>query len=301
MWLFIRPLDTVCCRDGRPFTAGENDTGHTIFPPMPSTFYGALRTALLSENNKAFDDFQDSSEPYDDLPEVGTPSKLGSLRIAGPCLAEKDEGFGDYQFYFPSPLHFVREKNNEDKFHKLALPDDKCNASEVSDLEQPLFLMQGPEDTIVKSFDGYLNFNGLQTMLRGTDKIKNDEIYKPEQLFKSTHQVGLQRTFGVRTAEEGRLYSIAHFQMENSQSSGFFIKLGTTDENDESVKNLAEKLPEKGFLKLGGEWRGAVYEKTGKKPFKDSHLQQAIELISTKKRFMLWLITPAIFRYGCLP
>jgi len=50
----ITPLDIVFFRDGKPFSWGEETWAGGIFPPYPSTIYGALRTMWFSENIQEF-------------------------------------------------------------------------------------------------------------------------------------------------------------------------------------------------------------------------------------------------------
>ncbi len=291
MWLFIRPLDTVCCRDGRPFTAGEGVMAKTMFPPLPSTFYGAVRSAILAENGKAFNDFHKQKQSYPDLPEVGTPGQFGSLDIAGPCLSEKNEKLNRFQMYFPAPAHFVEEKENKDKYHKL-LPDDRNTEAEaVSDLKIPVQLTDSPKGEVVKRFEGFLNYNGAQKLLVGGKQIpEKKDTFKSDELFSALWQVGLKRIFEARTAEEGQLYSVGHHQMVKSQSLGFYLK----------IEGVTKEL-KSGMLKLGGEWRAAVYEVSEQAPFQDMLLNDITELIYKNKRFFLWLITPAVFTKGYLP
>ena len=50
MTLLIKPLEPFFFRDARPFDKGEGwATG--IFPPLPSTIYGAIRTAAISQKS----------------------------------------------------------------------------------------------------------------------------------------------------------------------------------------------------------------------------------------------------------
>ena len=49
MILFLQANDTFFFRDGRPFTKGDQSEGYSIFPPLPSTILGALRTAYIAE------------------------------------------------------------------------------------------------------------------------------------------------------------------------------------------------------------------------------------------------------------
>lgn len=43
----IQALGTLFFRDGKPFTMGAETYAEGIFPPLPSTIYGALRTGHI--------------------------------------------------------------------------------------------------------------------------------------------------------------------------------------------------------------------------------------------------------------
>ncbi|QTA80260.1 Putative CRISPR type III-B/RAMP module RAMP protein Cmr3 [Desulfonema limicola] len=294
MWIFIKPVDTVCCRDGRPFGLGENVSAKTLFPPMPSTFYGAIRSAILAENNKSFKDFHKQKHPYPDLAEVGTTSELGTLKISGPWLAKKNESLESFEHFFPSPVNLAQDKEDESVLYKLIPEKDSLMLNSFSDLKIPLLAIQGPENKIVKSIGGYLNISGAGKMLMRDDEIpeKNKDYCSSEKLYKMSWQVGLKRTFKARTAEEGHLYSIGHYRMSSKtdESSGFMIKVQDAD-----------NLPKQGMLRLGGESRAAIYEKVSWVPFQDHDFNQIVDLIVEKQRFFLWLLTPAIPERNFLP
>lgn len=290
MWLFIRPLDTVCSRDGRPYSVGEGVMAKSLFPPLPSTFYGAIRSAILAQHNKSFDEFQNLKTPYSDLPEVGTSDQVGTLKISGPCLAKKDEDLGTFNWFMPAPAHLTKEKGMSDQFH-LLLPSEKdILAKNCTDLDCPVHLIQGPESTVVKVFNGFLGSNDIRNVLM-LKPPKND---KPDNhnLFKTFWQVGLERGAN-RGCKEGQLYSAGHYQMPDS--AGFYLKISNVSDKTSDVLNSG------GILKLGGEWRAAAYEMTEQSPFNHSLIADITQKIANNNRFLLWFVTPAIFKNAYLP
>lgn len=60
MIIEMKPLDTLFFRDSKPFSRGEDTWADTIFPPYPSTVYGALRTAWFKQNIKEFEYLKES-------------------------------------------------------------------------------------------------------------------------------------------------------------------------------------------------------------------------------------------------
>ncbi|NES01749.1 MAG: CRISPR-associated protein [Okeania sp. SIO2F4] len=51
-WYKLTPLDVLLFRESKPFTPGEASWAKGIFPPLPSTVFQALRTALPTYNPK---------------------------------------------------------------------------------------------------------------------------------------------------------------------------------------------------------------------------------------------------------
>jgi CRISPR-associated protein Cmr3 len=45
-WYAIDPLDVLLFRESKPFSPGEGSWAKGIFPPLPSTVFQALRSAL---------------------------------------------------------------------------------------------------------------------------------------------------------------------------------------------------------------------------------------------------------------
>ena len=106
MWYKIKPLDTLFFRDGRPFTMGSETWANLIFPPYPSTLYGAIRSWLIFERGN-IQDFKNGK--FKD--EIGTPNEKGKLSLKGPFIAIENK------FYFPIPIDML--DMGENKLYKL--------------------------------------------------------------------------------------------------------------------------------------------------------------------------------------
>ncbi len=107
MWYEIIPNDTLFFRDGKPFTMGSETWADSIFPPYPSTVYGAIRSWLIFEKGglKKFKEGEFKEE-------LGTENEKGSLSIKGPFLKKNDEVF------LPCPLDLVKIKDKKSKDEK---------------------------------------------------------------------------------------------------------------------------------------------------------------------------------------
>jgi CRISPR-associated protein Cmr3 len=96
MLLEITPLDTLFFRDGKPFSWGEETWAEGIFPPYPSTLYGALRTLWFAANIK---ELKKAKAPDD-------PTK--NIKINGIFIKRHRI------LYFPIPMDFVKKKKNKE-------------------------------------------------------------------------------------------------------------------------------------------------------------------------------------------
>ncbi len=94
MWIFVEPLDVWLFRDGRPFMAGEQVRATGMFPPLPTTFQGAVRSAALAraldERSASFADFNNGAQTARDLRDRwGDEEAFGHFRLRGPFVARR--------------------------------------------------------------------------------------------------------------------------------------------------------------------------------------------------------------------
>lgn len=103
------PDDVLFFRDGRPSTRGADHYLPSLFPPYPSTLYGALRSRRLldagfpparlrRQRHKAWDEF-----PNDVRDEIGPWGGYGTLRLRGPWLVRRGEGAEQGEILLPAP------------------------------------------------------------------------------------------------------------------------------------------------------------------------------------------------------
>ena len=106
-WIEIDPLDTLFFRGSEPMVAGQNHEVRSVFPPMPSTILGALRTAILAQRGvslAAFLQHEESSPVVQSLPLLGSAEKSG-FAVAGPLIEAEIAG-GARETFLPSPAHW---------------------------------------------------------------------------------------------------------------------------------------------------------------------------------------------------
>ena len=98
MWIFIEPSDVWMFRTGQPFDAGSDHRAASLFPPNPSTVYGAICAAILANLQVDLAKFRDRDMtdpdvnraadligflPFDDQDAVAS-----TIQLEGPFLTK---------------------------------------------------------------------------------------------------------------------------------------------------------------------------------------------------------------------
>lgn len=285
MKLFLQPNDTFFFRDGRPFTKGEQSEGHSIFPPLPSTVLGALRSAYIAE--------------FGDLPlfysggmrdTIGTPESLcNAIRLRGVFLADNR---GDRtEMFFPLPLDLIYKKaekeNNSTALHLLA--PKRRNFASNGTVDYPLTWWSTSE-SIDSDADGLLRLGAIQRYLQGNDTSLR--LTGRATLIEPEPKIGIARSRVTLSSEDHMLYRIDMSRFKTRGGNyGFVVDY-----------ECPENLPQKGLLKLGGEGKSFAYQNivSDGNPL-SSHLETVKAVIQSTGRFKLYFVTPAIFKQGWLP
>ena len=283
--LFLQPNDTFFFRDGKPFTKGEQSEGYSIFPPLPSTLLGALRTAYIAERGDLPSFYAgDMSET------IGTHDSLGSMHLKGVFLADRNSGI-----YYPIPLDLVVKKNEKEKMlYPLEVCPNNANLRSNSSLDY-LLRWNGKEDIEAETSSKLITLYMKQYLLGQYKTLK----YRPRDYFVCEEpKIGIQRSRETLTSEDSLLYRInmSRFQSRSRDMSELGFIAGY-----ECKKALPN---EKGLLKLGGEGKSFLYESSNHNPdpfptkADEDKLKKAIK---DSGFFKLYFATPAIFKNGWLP
>ncbi|MGC8757889.1 type III-B CRISPR module-associated protein Cmr3 [Caldisericum sp.] len=285
-WIFIEPFDTVFFRDGKPFDAGNDFVSFSIFPPSPSTFYGALRTYIIMQYSN-LSNFRSDTKITN---VVGTDANnLGSLKIYGPYLYKKE--LSPF-LLFKAPLDIMQrdrivinlipssvssgltdlEANNKIKIN-LALPSDFTSNEAFEEPEE---------------FGDYFTEDEIRAYLSGQFSSIHLKI---KDFFKNEHKVGITIDKSTRTAEKHMLYSSPHIRLNNV---GFVI--GTEDDGNFVSDN--------GSFHLGGDNRTVRFENIPEFEAKIDSLKQIVSSqlkTQSSKRIKFILLTPGRFKNGWYP
>jgi len=270
MFLKIKPFDTLFFRDAKPFNMGSDTWAEYLFPPLPSTLYGAIRSFLIF--------YYGSLQKFltEEMPEqkwIGTKDHKGELKVKGPFIYN-----GQPLFSIPADLVKVEEK----KKYKLKRTEIcKSKSVFISDYALEQYLVFKPQLKTKYSF-GYIDDISLKDYL----ERKKEEFYCIENLFADELKIGIKREKTTKTSEESHLYRLSMIRLKENVS--FLIE----------IENRDLELPETGIFQLGGEGKTIEFEKIRDNPVKE------IENINFNLKggiFKLYFATPTIFEKGWLP
>jgi len=276
MWYKIKPLDTLFFRDGRPFSMGAETWANPIFPPYPSTVYGAIRTWLIFERG-SLKEFKEGK--YKE--ELGTLTEKGNLKIKGPfiCL--------DNNIYFPVPFDCLKKKGAPENEKNNLFYINWMNRPEIfiSDYSLERILVNR-NDFELEECDEFLDINSLKDYLIGNEEQL--EFTEKKEFFSYERKTGIKRSRKTLSSEEGHIYRIYMIRLEKKVS--LFIEINGLDINN---------YPECGLIQIGGEGKTTKIERIDNddplKTLRDMNFQ------FENKIFKLYLATPAIFKKGWLP
>lgn len=269
-WIRMDPLDTLFFKGSEPMIAGESHEVRSIFPPMPSTFRGALCTAILQQRGIRFADYVSSGGPdpaiIREYPLLGRPGCPG-FEVCGP-LFEVQTGSSGPQWLFPAPACWFgdlsKERNDGEAINVAQARELDKEAEQLGlcgSTARPLWVFQ-PEGREMKSLSGYWtnmaaigSFKegrrpiGIHSSLDGTNP-EAPALVSLGALFAAEMRTGIALEAGSRRVRTGHLYTTTHVRLRPEVAM---------------VLGLSEPLApyylhDRGVLQLGGEQRAVRYE-----------------------------------------
>jgi len=256
-WIEIDPVDTLFFKGTESMVAGENHEADTMFPPMPTTLTGSVRTAILRQNNIPPSDYIANSEKWvEQYPLLGSPEKAG-FSLVGPLFRI------DNTTLYPAPAHWMADiSDNVTDGTKVNVqtgtPFTDNSLGLTSSVDAP-FWIRHPVAAEMNSLAGYwvtdncfkemVSGSGAFVLHRKCQDLENNEaaIFSVNDLFHREERVGIALTC-MRTAKEGHLYSTVHVRMQ----AGVRLLIGL-----QSVHFFC--LDTQGIIQLGGEQRMCSY------------------------------------------
>lgn len=263
MTIQLSASDTLFFRDAKPFKMGDDSVAESVFPPSPSVFYGALRTAYISENPIYENAIADSE----------------AIGIKGIFFLK------DNNICFPIPLDLFKYKNNKkEKPLNFFKPQEKrLQETEIVSNTYNIYLLDAKsneENAKIENGSGLILSENFEEYLKGNDTDEKEIYYlEGDSFLISEPKIGIGIDSNTGTSEESKLYKIA---MQRLRNIDFLIDFEGQVLNGNSQ-----------FVRLGGEGKTVRIKETN----------IAVPSMPTDigNHFKIYLSTPAVFKNGWLP
>jgi len=290
--LKLQPLDVLFFRDGRPFMTGNEYMVSGL--PMPQTFAGAIRTALLRAAGcdfpslgKAIKCGRSFAEAVQDVCS-SEYHWIGEARVRGPWLArcQMDDTI---DVLVPAPAILHREKKHDENLHRLSplhvgsLPGWKPLAEQAG--LRPLWLRHL---NATEPVEGYLTSRGLALFLRGG-------VPAPDDVIPASHLYAIDRRTGIGiapdrlVAEDSQIFGRGFLSLNDGVCLYGEVVLPETV-TDHSI------IGEDRLLPLGGEGRNVLVER-----LTSPHVWPSSQPEGGKQKPLVLLATPCPFQAGWKP
>lgn len=239
----IKPCDNVFFGDGAKFKFGTNSFISSKSSPYPSVFFGAIFTAILSENNFLRTSFFEHAN-YDH-------EKI--LEINQVYLFNKKDG----NVYIPAPKDLFVNSKGEIFFGKLKKTNNTiCSGS----FER---ILEVPEDKTCKQVNHkYIKLNNIYDSYLKKQKIRI-KLKDESEIFIKNNKTGIGIEKSTKTVELGKLYKIEETEfLDNEDNVWSYIVEYKINKNYVKKKYKTEIIDlDKGYLKLGGENKVCRFQK----------------------------------------
>lgn len=222
MTIEISPLDTLFFRDGKPFNASSETWADGIFPPNPSTIYGALRSIYFANHPNELSKANEENDPTKEL------------------IIKKIYLKNSLNYYFPLPLDIVYQKN---KTYSYLLK--RRENSLISNLKTSSILTQDfTVENFENSFLSIKRFKEYQTFI-GDKFINFNEIKGLEDFVLNEPKIGIKINKLTQTVDKGHLYRVDFKRLKKTKIVVEFEGLDIEDSQ---------------LMRLGGEGKVATFE-----------------------------------------
>jgi len=222
--LWIRPLDPMFFRDGRPFDAGSYTWAESLAMPYPSVLWGAIFSMMGARKLVNFKENEWDRLRITDY--FLYDAKFERELVPAPLdLFSPKAGKGDHFKHEKYTPNIVASSLGPKHLDFLVLPDE--DSEDMVDASQD-WIARGDWDS----------YAGQEGQVRHFDR---------EAWWSQNLKIGIKRSNQRLSAEEGMLYRADHLEWEQQ------LRIGVRIETD-------VEMPASGLLKLGGEGKMAQFE-----------------------------------------
>lgn len=300
-WIEIQPQDVWLFRDGKPFSAGEDHSAQSIFPPTPLTVQGALRQKIslslgvnLGQYKNASNGKSSSKEAEKAVAYIGKHGELsdvGKFSMRGPFVSLRTNA--DIVPLFPTPADLLKhEKSHEFRVSK----PDKTGSSDLNGGFQFPEMIEDYENLpgywmTADIFEKYLANTPPNSSAFNEDNEYEDaltayqegkRIWHNKLVYQSDNRFGVSTDALTSFREEGQLYQVQFVRPQ--PSIGLLVSV-----SDDIPTHLLS-----GTMTIGGEQRHA-----------NATLVKNVAMPSPPEsgsgNFKAILLTPAYFDDGWQP
>jgi CRISPR-associated protein Cmr3 len=238
------PDDVLFFRDSKPATVNFDHYFRSLFPPLPSTLYGMIRTARLCDRGVSLEGLNETrwkALPPELRAEIGEWGQIGSLRMRGPWLVRnQDETDREAEILLPAPADLGLILTDDDSAPRDVvryLPVDgdggRRNWSHGLKLMQPhLHVSPGgwrvwtarsgqPEPTAADGW--FVKCSGMERWLSGGTPAAAD-LVRPADLWSVERRIGIGLETSARTAKKSQLFSFGYVRLRRGVGIGFEIQ-----------------------------------------------------------------------------
>ena len=279
--LFVEANDVLLFRDGRAFSPDDAQIAKGIFPPSPVPFYGALRSAMLSQNEATFAHRAAEGWQFNVAEsvqqEVGAPTMLGSLYIRDFSLAIDKGMYAERLFTVPSDILRAKKTCEYEVACPVHMPDGFLSNVPA----QQLVWCRPSEMLEYEDTKGFLPQSVFQSYLDGGPPT---EVLNVKHLYQSELRTSVQINDDSFTAGDGDLFTVEFVRM--NKGVGFYLNVNEASSLDTPT----------GLLRLGGESKSARYTVKEARPLAVDRIKEQIS--KNENLFKLILTTPTVFDQG---
>lgn len=244
----LLPDDVLFFRDGRPSTRGDDHYLPSLFPPNPSTLYGALRTRRLVDAGVSLQKLRREGKalwsglPDDLRAELGDWQGFGTLEVRGPWLVR-----GRSEVLLPAPADLAVVPASREGRSTSSDPGEEheppraervarflARAGEAAEAGRShaggLLFPHEWNDGAWRPWDGtspprvargwYVTPEGFAAWASGRAPTP-DQLVHVDALWVSEPRVGVGLQKEQRMAEDGQLYTFGFVRLRKGVALGF--------------------------------------------------------------------------------